>query len=271
MEIIKEQQDLRYLNWSKIRHSSGTAGTLLKAEETINGIKYYYKLSRYDHQKGIVGHECVNELIVDRLLTAIGVEHLSYSLVNAKVLIDDKELNTYICKSQDYKLKNERKTALEAYYYSNRLPDEAVLDFCIRNGFEDYIYQMFAVDYLILNRDRHGANIEVLKDAKGNIRLAPLFDHGLSLLYATDNIEKLGKSDFLKDIKVMDFVGTGSTLENLGLISKDKLLSLPVNKEEIIQSALKDLDGILPKIFLKKIKQMISERWKFYEVFRNQK
>ena len=27
---------------------------------------------------------------------------------------------------------------------------------------------MFIVDYLILNRDRHGANIEVLKDEKGN-------------------------------------------------------------------------------------------------------
>jgi hypothetical protein len=33
MKVVKELQDLRYLNWSKVRHSSGTAGTLLKAEE----------------------------------------------------------------------------------------------------------------------------------------------------------------------------------------------------------------------------------------------
>ena len=37
--------------------------------------------------------------------------------------------------------------------------------------------------YLILNRDRHGANIEVLRNSrKKTVRLAPLFDHGLSLL-----------------------------------------------------------------------------------------
>lgn len=44
---------------------------------------------------------------------------------------------------------------------------------------------MLAVDFLILNRDRHGANIEVLRNARARtLRIAPLFDHGLSLLYS---------------------------------------------------------------------------------------
>lgn len=44
---------------------------------------------------------------------------------------------------------------------------------------------MIAIDYLILNRDRHGANIEILRNARARIlRIAPLFDHGLSLLYS---------------------------------------------------------------------------------------
>ena len=47
-------------------------------------------------------------------------------------------------------------------------------------GWEDYIYQMLVVDYLILNQDRHGANIEVLRNSrKKTVRLAPLFAHGL--------------------------------------------------------------------------------------------
>ena len=44
---------------------------------------------------------------------------------------------------------------------------------------------MIAVDYIILNRDRHGANIEVLRNSRAHsLRIAPLFDHGLSLMYS---------------------------------------------------------------------------------------
>lgn len=42
---------------------------------------------------------------------------------------------------------------------------------------------MFLLDYIICNRDRHGANIEVLQ--KGDTyRLAPLFDNGLSFMFS---------------------------------------------------------------------------------------
>ncbi len=47
---------------------------------------------------------------------------------------------------------------------------------------------MLVVDYLILNKDRYGANIEVLRNNKNNtIRSVPLFDHGLSLLFQCTN------------------------------------------------------------------------------------
>jgi len=36
-KIITETQDLTYLKWSHIRSSSGTAGTFLKSESSING------------------------------------------------------------------------------------------------------------------------------------------------------------------------------------------------------------------------------------------
>ena len=62
---------------------------------------------------------------------------------------------------------------------------ETPLEFCIRMGWEKTIYEMLVTDHLILNRDRHGANIEVLRDRKKRtVRLAPLFDHGLSLLFS---------------------------------------------------------------------------------------
>ena len=40
-EIIREVQDLTYLNWSKIRNSSGTAGSFLKSYSEIGGKKIY--------------------------------------------------------------------------------------------------------------------------------------------------------------------------------------------------------------------------------------
>lgn len=56
---------------------------------------------------------------------------------------------------------------------------------------------MLIVDFLILNRDRHGANIEVLRNSR----------------------------------KVNNYIGSRSTWENLGLIPKDKMPRLRGLKE----------------------------------------
>ena len=109
MKVVKELQDLRYLNWSKIRHSSGTAGTLLKAEENSKEGKLYYKLSRFDATNNAFGHESINELIVDRLLNAINIPHLHYDLIHAKIVIDGIEYETYLNKSVTTKRKVKRK------------------------------------------------------------------------------------------------------------------------------------------------------------------
>ena len=184
-DIIHELQDLEYLKWSKTRNSSGTAGSFLKAYDDSGKIKKYYKLSDYDTLNGIVGHECVNEIIVGRLMDILGIEHLQYRLIHASVFIDDKKIETYLCESDDFKERNEAKVALEDFYVAEKYEKESPIDFCKRMGWEEYIYGMLVVDFLILNRDRHGANIEVLRDRKTkSLRLAPLFDHGLSFYFS---------------------------------------------------------------------------------------
>ena len=89
-QLILEKQDLRHLVWSKWRKSSGTTGSFLKSYSELGGHKLYYKLSDYDPLLGVVGHECVNELIVDRLLTILGIEHLRYQIIHASILVDGK-------------------------------------------------------------------------------------------------------------------------------------------------------------------------------------
>lgn len=270
--IIHEKQDLRYLSWSLIRSSSGTAGSFLKATDDLQQPKLYYKLSNYDGMRGIIGHECVNELIVDRLLNILGIEHLHYDLIHAEIDVDGQAMDTYLCASRDFKERGEHKIALDAYYQVERVNNETPLAFCIRNGWSEYIYRMLVVDFLILNRDRHGANIEVLRNAqKKTLRLAPIFDHGLSFLFNCYTEEDIERFDVMKDRMVQCFVGSRSVQENLHLIPKEKLPSLNALKESDRSTLLAGLENIIPTSLQDRIWSMIWQRWLYYEDFCNQR
>ena len=132
-----------------MRNSSGTAGSFLKSYSELGKKKTYYKLSNFDKVKGIIGHECVNEIIIDRLLDILGIEHLHYQLIHADVLINEKVHEVYLCASKDFKERGESKTALDNYWDIEHLDGEGPLEFCIRNGWEEYIYRMLVVDFLI--------------------------------------------------------------------------------------------------------------------------
>lgn len=265
-EIIHEKQDLTYLSWSLIRSSSGTAGSFLKATDDLQQPKIHYKLSNYDGINGIVGHECINEIIVDRLLNILEIEHLHYDLIHADIDVDGKEMETYLCASKDFKAHGEHKVALDAYYQAEKLDGETPLQFCTRNGWSDFIYKMLVVDFLILNRDRHGANIEVLRNArKKSLRLAPIFDHGLSLLFNCHTEEEINQFDVMKDRAVQCFVGSRSAQQNLMLIPKDEILALNPLQHTHKAYLLEGLDGIIPQSLQNKIWDMIWQRWEYYE------
>ena len=265
-EIIHEKQDLTYLSWSLIRSSSGTAGSFLKATDDLQQPKIYYKLSNYDGINGIVGHECINEIIVDRLLNILEIEHLHYDLIHADIDVDGKEMETYLCASKDFKAHGEHKVALDAYYQAEKLDGETPLQFCTRNGWSDFIYKMLVVDFLILNRDRHGANIEVLRNArKKSLRLAPIFDHGLSLLFNCHTEEEINQFDVMKDRAVQCFVGSRSAQQNLMLIPKDEILALNPLQHTHKAYLLEGLDDIIPQSLQNKIWDMIWQRWEYYE------
>lgn len=265
-DIIQEVQDYTYLTWTKTKNSSGTAGSFLKAYSEMAGRKIYYKLSNYDAYRGIVGHECVNELIVDRLLTVLGIEHLHYQLIHADIQLDGEIQRTFLCASEDFRKPGESKIALDVFYQAERLPGEKPLDFCIRHGWEEYVYRMLVADYLILNRDRHGANMEVLRDKrKHSVRLAPIFDHGLSLVFQCMEQNALSATDVMEDKPVQCFVGTKSARDNLDLIPRDKYPILRLLRENDRESLFDGLETVLPQAWQDKIWEMIWKRWSCYE------
>ena len=271
-QIIHEPQDLTYLSWSRIRGSSGTAGSFLKAQEEKQGSRIYYKLSDYDSFQGITGHESVNEIIADRLLTILDIPHLSYQLIHADIIVDEKPVRTWLCASRNFRQRGEKKEALDAYYDGHKLPGESPLDFCIRSGWSEYVWQMLVIDFLILNRDRHGANMEVLINRyQKTIRLAPLFDHGVSLFCRCRSAEELGKEDVMADKPVQCFVGSRSTWDNLRLIPRDQFPGITPLKESDRACLLDGLDDVLDQQWLDRIWEMIWRRWQAYEAFRHQR
>ncbi len=269
-DIILEIQDLRHLQWSKIRNSSGSAGSFLKSYDDTGDRKIYYKLSDFDTLNGIVGHECVNEIVVQRLLSHLDIKHLEYRLIHALVKIDDKEYETYLCESYDFKKKSEKKLTLEEFYEMLRSQNDTPLQFCLRLGLDEYIYNMLTIDYLILNRDRHGANTEVLIDAKNRtVRPAPLFDHGLSLLCRCHTPEEVKAFDVLADRKVQSFVGGSSAVENLSLVPVSHLKAMPQVNYSMRDDILAGLDRILSDAHLDRIWEMIIGRWEYIDTIRN--
>ena len=267
-KVIREKQDLTYLSWSKSRQTAGMAGSFLKAGSDISGSMIYYKLSNYDNIHGVVGHECVNELIADRLLTLLGIEHLHYQLIHAEIRVQEKTEEVWLCASEEFKQKGEDKVALDAFYETELIPGEFPMDFCLRMGWGSYLWQMLAVDYLILNRDRHGANIEVLRNKRRRtLRLAPLFDHGLSLLFSCYTDEAVRKYDVMDDKPVQSYLGSRSAWENLRLIPKDQMPQFLPLKETDRENLLEDLGGVISERMQDAIWNMIWKRWCAYEDF----
>lgn len=266
MDIIKQTQDLTYLKWSHIRSSSGTAGTFLKSESIMGDKKIYYKISNFDPVNGVIGHECINEIIVDRLLTKLEVEHLNYELIHADIEIEGRIYNTFLCASEDFKKRGESKIALDDYYRANAQKGESHYDFCVRCGWERYIDQMIVIDYLILNRDRHGANIEVLRNTRAHsLRIAPLFDHGLSLMYSCMSDQDIDKFDIMEDKRCQNFIGGYSCYDNLQIIrgKKDLFTGKLQEKDKIF--IFDGLQDIVSDKFIEKAWNMIYERYKIYE------
>lgn len=272
-DIICELQDMRHLDWAERKMSLGIPGCFLKVYEKVNGKRLYYKLSNYDSYRGIFGHECVNELIASRVMDVLGIPHVTYKLIYAKIMIDDKEQETWLSVSENFRKDNEEKLAYDLYYDLQKEGNESPLDFAIRNGWGLYMYQMFCIDYLIANRDRHGSNLEVLRNnEEDSVRMAPLFDQGVSLLFSTYGDEKLLEDvDVMRDFPVNNYIGARSLEYNLSLIPKGYDLQIYALKKEDRAYIFRGIKNILSERHMNKIWELLWKRWCYFEQIRNKK
>ena len=219
LKSIQSFNDRTDLVWGVSCQSSGTAGSFLKSFEVIDGKKFYYKASNYDSVRGFIGHESLNEIVACNLAEMLGISHLLYELVTAKINVRDKVEEATFTKSQDFKRAGEHKMTFETFYELHKFNGEELMSFVQRMGLSAYVYDMFLLDWIICNRDRHGANIEVLVNNKG-FRMAPLFDHGLSFAFSCYDFRDIETFDYMKDGPVNNFIGSCVLSDNIKTVPK---------------------------------------------------
>ncbi len=261
-DLITEVQDLTDLAFEETEKRPGIGGSFLKAVRIEEGKRVIYKCPDLDPELGFVGHEGVNELVASRLMKKLGIEGAEVRLLRAKVNAGGRQQETWVVRSEDFLKPGQDKISLELFYEGEKREGETPLAFCERRGFEDAVYRMLILDYLILNRDRHGKNMEVIRDKeKREFRLAPLFDHGLSLLFRCRSEADMERLDVMADRPVQCFVGSRSEAENLKLIPEEKWPKLPVLTDSDVDEILSGLSGIMPEIWTEKVKGMLKGRW----------
>lgn len=227
IDVFNGMIDLTHIKWSFDKDSPGTAGMFLKARGIYNGSQYFLKMSSYNSVDKVYGYECAFEIVAQRVADLLGLRHLRYYLVKARVSVDGYEFITYVAVSKDYRVVNETRVSFELLYQSkSNVP--STVEFILSEFMQPYLHEllgMLVLDYIIYNRDRHSANIEFLYNTKTKqYRLAPLLDHGCcltSVLFNNWSNETSGY--YLSDKPVNNCIGSFSLLNNLQNICKGRV------------------------------------------------
>lgn len=251
--------DLSNLNWSTTHNGGISYGCYYKTTATENGKKYYYKCSNHYAGQGYFGDESINEVICSRFLTKLGFDCLRYTLVCARVKINGWLTNTYVCKSENYYKGYDSRIKFEDLH---RLSNCSVDELITMLGLSQQIRLMILADFLTLQRDRHGGNIELL-EKNGKYTLSPLFDNGLGLLapYPSASGMDISNFDVLADYPVNNYIGSRSLYQNLSYIKQP----IRVNKllREHKNSIFYGLQEVLPKSYIDKIWELLTYRYMY--------
>lgn len=247
--------DLTHLKWDlKCEGNNSSGGSYLKSFYDNR----FYKLSAGDSIAGIYGHESVNECIISDVLSLLRIPHVLYEGDLARVVIEDKELETFTCWSENFCAPNESKAHLDTFYELKRLHKESAIDFCKRLNLWDDIELFLLSDFIFISRDRHGANFELIKSEDG-VKLAPIYDNGLSLVAPQQNREEaIVMFNTMQDCAVNNFIGSRSLFENLNLITKPMSITIPRKVE--VEHIVGNYSAFISTVHQSKITEIICER-----------
>lgn len=202
-----------------------TDGMLRKAWIIENNIRY---LLKGGYKSEIL--QPFNEVLASEICERLGFNHVKYTIDTYKDMVvskcpcfinKDTELITChqiinnMIRHNDYK---------DYENYIKMLEDNGI------NNPREKIENMFILDYLIMNEDRHLNNFGIIRDVNTLkwIDVAPIFDNGQSLnieYYDEDELHISGEGRFFYEIKPFDEII--KCVENIKRIDINKLNDLP--------------------------------------------
>ena len=181
-----------------------TDGMLKKAWVIEDGVRYLLK-GGYKNEVLQPFNEVLASMICDRL----GFSHVPYTLATYKNMVVSK-CPCFITRDTElitaYQIKNNMKRydSREDYEkYIKKLEEEGIND--ARTKMEN----MYILDYLIMNEDRHLNNFGIIRDVNTLkwLDVAPIFDNGQSLNiqdYSGDEIVIAGHGRLFYELKPFD-------------------------------------------------------------------
>ncbi len=182
---------------------NNTTDGRLKKTWIIDNKKRYLLKGAYKNEVMQPFNEVLGSMICDRL----NIEHTTYTLdiVNDKVVSKcECFINTNTELVTAHQILSETEDKENAYEeYIKILIDNGIKD--CRNKLED----MFLLDYLILNEDRHLNNFGIIRDVNNLkwLSIAPIYDNGQSLNiidYTDDELIINGKGRFFYKVESFD-------------------------------------------------------------------
>ncbi len=168
---------------------------------TSEGTQIKYKKDDWWYKEDNHGCEGLAEYLTSLVLSCSSLDETNYVIYEQGVINGRNG-----CRSHNFLQENEDCITLYRLYHNvygvniasvvNTLEFEQritfVTDFVRRECNLDitpYFQQMFTIDMLVLNEDRHFNNIALIFDGQ-EFRSAPLFDHGTSLLTANQSVSQ---------------------------------------------------------------------------------
>ena len=181
-----------------------TDGMLKKAWIIENGIRYLLK-GGYKNET----LQPFNEVLASEICERLGFNHVEYTIDTYKDIVVsrcpcfiNKDTELVTC----YQIRNDMKRhdSMEAYEeYIKKLED-----YGIENAREK-VENMYILDFLIMNEDRHLNNFGIIRDVNTLkwIDVAPIFDNGQSLnieYYDEEEVHISGSGRFFYEVKPFD-------------------------------------------------------------------
>ena len=202
-----------------------TDGMLRKAWIIENGIRYLLK-SGYKNEL----LQPFNEVLASEICDRLGFDHVKYTLDTYKDTVVSKcpcfiTKNTELITCHQIRNNIDRYDSTKDYEeYIKILEEHGIID--ARTQMEN----MFILDFLIMNEDRHLNNFGIIRDVNTLkwLKCAPIFDNGQSLntLYYDENeLHNSGEGRFFYEVKPFDEII--KIVKNLKRIDIDKLNDLP--------------------------------------------